>query len=286
MTQPTIKTALQTAIDVLVSSSDSPALDAEVLLSHILEKPRSYFRAWPERTLTADQTQAYAQLIDRRVCGEPIAHILGRREFWSLDFEVTPATLIPRPETERLVECALEHIPENASLRIADLGTGTGAIALSIARERPHCSITATDQSLDALTVAERNAERLKLGNVGFRHGDWYDALGDEHFDLIVSNPPYIRSDDPHLKRGDVRFDPVTALTAGSDGLDSLRSVVAGAAAHLRPKGWLLVEHGYDQAEAVAGLFEQAGFAAIRGIRDLGGQPRVTCGQLQATAHG
>lgn len=278
MPPPTLADALRAAAAQL-AMHESASLDAELLLAEVLGQPRSYLRAWPERTLTEAQAQAFAALIARRAAGEPTAHILGRREFWSLDLEVTPDTLIPRPETELLVELALARIPVDATWDIADLGTGTGAIALAVARERPRCRIVAGDASAAALAVAERNARRLGLGNVRFVEGMWYRPFGELRFDVILSNPPYIRTDDPHLQQGDVRFDPRSALVAGHDGLDDLRQIIAYAPMHLRPDGWLLVEHGYDQGEAVANLFTQAGFRAVRTVRDLGGQPRVTLGQ-------
>lgn len=280
MSVSTFADALRAATAQL-AMHDSARLDAELLLAHILGQPRSHLHAWPERTLTEEQAQAFAALIARRAAGEPVAHILGRREFWSLDLEVTPDTLIPRPETELLVELALARIPADAAWDIVDLGTGSGAIALAVARERPHCRILASDVSADALAVAERNARSLGLGNVRFVHGAWYLPIGETRFDMILSNPPYIRADDPHLCAGDVRFDPHSALVAGHDGLDDLRRIVAGAPDHLRPGGWLLVEHGYDQGDAVAGLFALAGFSAVETVRDLGDQPRVTLGRSQ-----
>lgn len=279
---PTIATALHAALARLTragADAGDARLDAEVLLAHALDKPRSHLRAWPERVLTAEQAARYEELVTRRAGGEPVAHILGRREFWSLDLDVTPATLIPRPETELLVELALARIPADAALAVADLGTGTGAIALAVARERPRCRVTATDRSAAALEVARRNAARLGIGGIDFRHGAWYAPLAGRRFDLILSNPPYVRTDDPHLAQGDVRFEPPGALVAGADGLDDLRVIVAGAPAHLHGGGWLLVEHGYDQDGAVAALFHAAGFADVGTVRDLNGQPRVTLGR-------
>ena len=259
----------------------SARLDAELLLAKTLGRPRSYLFAWPERLLTEAQAQEFAALVARRKNGEPVAHILGRREFWSLELEVTPATLIPRPETELLVELALARIPVDAQWQIADLGTGSGAIALAVANERPRCRITACDRSAEALSVAARNAHRLGLDNLNFQLGVWYEPLAGRRFHVLLSNPPYIRADDPHLRGGDVRFDPPSALVAGADGLDDLRAIVAQAPAYLQPGGCLLVEHGYDQASAVTQLFAAAGFNAIRTIRDMGGQPRVTEGQWE-----
>lgn len=280
MPEPTIADALRHAIAHLTPAHDSARLDAELLLAAVLEKPRSYLHAWPERALSPEQSRRYGTLIARRAAGEPIAHILGTREFWSLELEVTPDTLIPRPETELLVEQALAHIPDDAEWRIADLGTGSGAIALAIAHERPRCRIDASDLSAPALAVAERNAQRLGLGNVRFHHGSWFEPFAGVRFELIVSNPPYVRTGDPHLREGDVRFDPRAALVAGPEGLDDLRHIVSVARTHLHHGGWLLVEHGYDQAPAVTRQLEQAGFIEVRTLADLGGQARVTEGRL------
>lgn len=279
---PSLANALASATAELQIHA-SARLDAELLLASVLGKSRSYLFAWPERLLTEPQMQAFAALVARRKAGEPVAHILGVREFWSLELEVTPATLIPRPETELLVESALARIPVDARWEIVDLGTGTGAIALAVASERPHCHIVASDISADALTVAERNADRLGLHNLSFQLGPWYEPVAGRRFHMILSNPPYVRTDDPHLREGDVRFDPRAALVAGPEGLDDLRSIVADAPAFLQPGGWLLVEHGYDQAAAVTELFARAGFEAIATARDLSGQPRVTQGRSEST---
>lgn len=281
MSQPTLADALRSALAELSPMHDSARLDAELLLATVLGKPRSYLHAWPEHALTEAQARQFAALVARRAAGEPIAHILGNREFWSLELEVTPDTLIPRPETELLVELALARIPNDAAWRIADLGAGSGAIALAIAHERPRCHIDADDISAPALAVAERNAHRLGIGNAHFHIGAWHEPFSGIRFDMIVSNPPYIRTDDPHLLEGDVRFDPRSALVAGGDGLDDLRRIIAGAPAHLRPGGWLLVEHGYDQGVPVAQLFTQAGFIEVRTHADLAGQPRVTEGRFR-----
>lgn len=190
----------------------------------------------------------FEALLARRQAGEPVAYLLGRQGFWSLELEVSPATLIPRPETELLVELALARLPAGQSLRVADLGTGSGAIALALARERPQAHVVATDASAEALTVARRNAARLGLGRVEFRDGDWLVPLAQERFDLIASNPPYIEQDDPHLAQGDLRFEPPAALASGADGLDAIRVIVRDAGRHLHPGGWLLLEHGWNQA--------------------------------------
>ena len=265
-----------------LSHSDSARLDAEVLLAHVLGKNRSHLYAWPEQTLAPAQLADFAALIERRATGEPVAHILGRREFWSLELQVTPDTLIPRPETERLVELALELIPAGAACDIADLGTGSGAIALALASERPFCRLVATDTSAAALKVARTNAESHGLGQIDFRQGDWCAALGGAVFDFIVSNPPYIASADPHLRQGDVRFDPASALASGTDGLDDIRRIAAQARRHLRPGGWLLLEHGHDQAKACIEILATRGFERIEDFTDLAGRPRVVRGRMPA----
>lgn len=266
-------------------SSDSPRADAEILLAHVLGKARSYFVAWPEARLSAQDVAIFEALIARRAVGEPVAYLIGSRGFYGLDLAVSPAVLIPRPETELLVEAALARLPPPgaaAVCRVADLGTGSGAIALALASEiqsgRKDAQVVAVDVSPDALAQARANAARLGLA-VDFRLGDWCGGLADEVFDMIVSNPPYIRADDAHLTQGDVRFEPALALASGADGLDAIRAIIACAPAHLKPGGWLLFEHGYDQAEAVAGLLRAAGWQTVASLIDLQGHARVTLGQ-------
>lgn len=253
--------------------------EAEILLAHVLARPRGWLFAWPEHEPTADQRAAYVQLIDARWRGEPIAYLTGRRGFWTLELDVTPAVLIPRPETELLVELALARLPLDREVRVADLGTGSGAIALALASERPQARVLATDASEAALEVARGNARRLDLRNVEFAQGDWCVALGGAMFDLIVSNPPYIVSGDPHLAQGDLRFEPPDALASGRDGLDAIRTIIAQAPTHLRAGGWVLLEHGYDQAAAVRNLFAGCGFESIDSARDAAGHERVSFGR-------
>jgi len=274
----TVKTALRQATTRL-ATHESAALDAEVLLAHVLGRDRSHLRAWPEKELSAAQAGQFEALVARRAAGEPVAHLTGLREFWSLALKVTRDTLIPRPETELLVELALERLPPDQALHVADLGTGSGAVALAIASERPTCRVMATDRSAAALAVARKNAADLGLHNAGFAEGDWCAALGEARFHLVVSNPPYVRTDDPHLTRGDVRFEPVTALAAGTDGLDDVRAIVMCAANHLEPGGWLLLEHGWDQGDAVRALLEDAGYSDVRTHPDAGGRDRVSLGR-------
>ena len=230
-----IQSLLAATTEALSVSSESPRLDAELLLAHALGKDRSYLRAWPERAPTPAQAARFESLLARRQAGEPVAHLLGVREFWSLDLHVTPDTLIPRPETELLVERALLRIPADRPATVADLGTGSGALALAIANERPRAKVIATDRSPMALAVARGNAETLALGNVEFREDDWLAGLPAGHFDVILSNPPYIAEGDPHLARGDARFDPRSALASGPDGLDDLRRIIRDAARCLKP---------------------------------------------------
>jgi release factor glutamine methyltransferase len=276
----TIQQALSNAIAQLTAQPDTANLDAELLLAHVLLKNRTWLHTWPEYVLSAEQMREFEQLVARRAGGEPVAHLLGHQEFWSLDLRVTPATLIPRPETERLVELALQRIPPTSAWRIADLGTGTGAIALALAKERPLCRILATDRSAAALAVARDNARTHQLANVQFRLGTWFEALQHEAaFDMIVSNPPYIKENDPHLQRGDVRFEPAAALKAGQTGLADLQHLIREALPHLKPGGWILFEHGYDQAAAVMQLLEQAGYEQVSDYTDLAGQPRVVAGR-------
>ncbi|MEN5358334.1 peptide chain release factor N(5)-glutamine methyltransferase [Stenotrophomonas sepilia] len=258
--------------------------EAELLLLHVLERPRSWLFAHATDPLAANDQAAFEALLARRVAGEPVAYLTGRRGFWTLDLEVDPATLIPRPETELLVELALERLPPDQALQLADLGTGSGAIALALASERPRAQVLATDASPGALAVAARNAARHELDNVRFAEGghDWYAPLQGVRFDLIASNPPYIASNDPHLEQGDLRFEPSTALASGMDGLDDIRRIVEGGQAHLRPGGWLLVEHGWDQGAAIRALFEATGFAEVQTVQDLEQRDRITLGRRPA----
>ena len=255
-------------------------LDAELLLLHVVKKPRSWLFAHADDVPDRDVQADYASLLERRANGEPLAYITGRRGFWSLDLEVTPATLIPRPETELLVELALQRLPDGAACSVADLGTGSGAIALAIARERPYAQVTATDASTDALAVARRNAQRHAIGNVAFVQGDWLAPLAGRQFDLIVSNPPYIEAEDPHLAQGDLRFEPASALASGLDGLDDIRRIVRDAPTHLQPGGWLLFEHGWNQGDASRALLREAGYAEVFTASDLEQRDRISGGRF------
>ena len=255
------------------------AADAELLLAHALGRSRTWLLAHGDDDIARDNATRFLALVERRATGEPVAYLTGSRGFWTLDLVVTPATLVPRPETELLVELALARIQVDAEARVADLGTGSGAIALAIAKERPRARVVATDASGDALGVARENAERNRIGNVEFRQGDWLAPLAGETFGLIASNPPYIALGDPHLEEGDLRFEPASALSSGVDGLDAIRSIVRDAPAHLCTRGWLLLEHGWGQGEAVRVLLREAGFVEIATERDLEGRDRVTLGR-------
>ena len=278
MVAQTIQHSLHHATTLLISS-DSARLDAELLLSHVLQQSREYLHTWPERVLTPAQADEFTTLIYKRREGWPIAYLVGHQAFWTLDLHVSPATLIPRPETELLVETALSLLPDTQPRTVIDLGTGSGAIALALATERPHWYIHATDASTDALAVARENARRHQIHNVTFHHGHWYAALpATLHADLIVSNPPYIADSDVHLSQGDVRFEPASALMAGTDGLDSIREILTMAPRYLCAAGWVILEHGYDQAAAVQTLLVNQHFQQIRQHTDLAGHTRITLG--------
>ncbi|MCK9504948.1 MAG: peptide chain release factor N(5)-glutamine methyltransferase [Porticoccaceae bacterium] len=271
----TIGAALQQAAQL---NSDSPLLDAQLLLCRVLHCNRTYLYTWPEKPLTAEQSQQYLALLEQRARGVPVAHLLECQEFWSLPLKVSSATLIPRPDTERLVELALDLVlPLTA--RVLDLGTGTGAIALALASERPQWQIVAVDSQPQAVALAGENARSLGLASVVVAESDWFSAVTGQ-FDLIVSNPPYIAASDPHLSEGDVRFEPRTALVGGDDGLADLRHIIAVARAFLREGGYLLVEHGADQGAAVAGLFRENRYTEVVTHKDLGGRDRVTLGRI------
>lgn len=272
----TLAAAIARAIDALAGTSETARLDAEILVRHASGAARAQTIARPEQLLAGAACDLLGRLVERRRHGEPIAYLTGTREFWSLDLSVSPATLIPRPETELLVEHALAHIPLSAAWSVADLGTGSGAVALAIARERPSTHIVATDRDEAALAVARTNTQRCGATHIRFQLSDWFAALGAQRFDVIVSNPPYVRADDPHLLAGDVRFEPRAALDGGPDGLDAIGKIVSGAKAHLASGGHLLLEHGFDQAPDVRDLLIRHGYRDIATHQDMAGHGRVT----------
>lgn len=267
---------LKSATEQLLQLSDSPRLDAEVLLAYSLRKSRTWLVTWPDKELSAADINQFEPLLQRRISGEPIAHITGIREFWSLPLAVTADTLIPRPDTELMIEQILDIYPADANITLADLGTGSGAIALALAHERPHWKIIATDQSAAALAIAKQNAHNLNLSNITFKLGSWFEPLDNEVFDVIASNPPYIPQADPHLTQGDARFDPITALASGDDGLDDIRLITTQARSHLKPHGRLFIEHGYDQKPEMLDIFTKNGFTEIQQAHDIANNPRIT----------
>ncbi len=263
---------------------DSPRLEAELLCAHVLGADRSLCFSHPERPLDETEAVAMRGLLQRRLDGEPIAYLLGRRGFWTLDLTVDSRVLIPRPETELLVERCLARLAPDTEGPVIDLGTGSGAIALALASERKRCRVTGVDQSADALAVARANGERLRLA-VEWLQGSWLEPVTERRFALIASNPPYVADHDPHLLEGDVRHEPIQALAAGPDGLDALRRIIADAPRHLLPGGWLVLEHGFDQQAAVRLLLTHAGFINVVCHRDLAGQPRISEGQWPTQEH-
>ena len=274
-----IQDALDNARELLAAHNDAPALEASVLLAHVLGISRTQLRTRPEQALRADQQQAFFDLIARRKAGEPVAYLIGHREFWSLDLLVNKHTLIPRPETELLVELALARIPVEDEFHVLDLGTGSGAIALAIASERPRCRITASDTSPRALAVARANAERLTIPNVSFREGSWLTPFSTERFDIIVANPPYVAEHDLHLEEGDLPAEPRSALVAGPTGLEMIGAIIDEANRHMRDEAWLLIEHGYNQADMVTTLLREAAFHQVQTWRDTAGIERVSGGR-------
>ncbi|MEI6068548.1 MAG: peptide chain release factor N(5)-glutamine methyltransferase [Methylococcaceae bacterium] len=276
---PTIKNLLAHATNTLSSYSDSPLLDAEVLLGFVLEKPRTYLRAWCDNSLTDQQLATFEALIKQRQQGTPIAYLTGTREFWSRNFTVTPDVLIPRPDTELLIELSLDLIPKDEAVKLIDLGTGSGIIAVTLAAERPNALITAVDASFAALTIAKQNAQLYQLSNITFYQSDWFSKVPNTQFDCVVSNPPYIDSADEHLRQGDVRFEPKTALIAEDQGLSDIQIIADKARSYLKPAGHLLIEHGYNQAIQVQAIFNALAYDKVQSYQDLSGQPRVTYGQ-------
>ena len=277
-----LNTALQTAAGLL-TESDSADLDAEVLLCLVLEKQRSYLRAWPELDLPTELALQFWALIEQRQQGIPVAYLTGSREFWSRDFLVTPDVLIPRADTELLIELCLALIPTDKPCKIIDLGTGSGIIAITLAAERPLAELTGIDFSMAALAIAKANAEQHQISNVQFYQSDWFESVPDGKYQIIVSNPPYIAEDDQHLQLGDLRFEPLSALSATESGLSDIRLIVNEAYARLESGGYLLIEHGYDQQQQVQGIFNDFHYQQVQTVTDLAGLPRVTYGQRFTT---
>ncbi len=272
--------ASQKLVDAIGLAQVEASLEVNLLLQHLLQVNRAWLISHDRDVLTDDQQQDFYALLQRRLAGEPIAYILGVREFYGLTLKVTPATLIPRPDSETLVEAALQKISVDVAWDILDLGTGTGAVALAIAKHRPKCHVIGVDASAEALVVAIENAQNLDLKNLSLIKSNWFSDLAAEKFDVIVSNPPYIAEADCHLTQGDLRFEPRSALASGFNGLDDIRLIIQQAPNYLKPNGWLMLEHGYDQAHSVAALLKEHGFSQIDHAQDLAGILRVTFGSI------
>lgn len=284
MTQLSVQQAIAQGAQLLSATSPSAKLDAQVLLLYVLQKPRSYLFAWSDALLSAEQQHAFTHLCQQRQAGQPVAHLTGVKEFWSLPLAVNNSTLIPRPDTETLVESVLNlRLPEQS--HVLDLGTGTGAIALALASEKPHWRVTAVDKSADAVALARHNQQQLGFTNVVIEQSDWFGALRQQQFDLIVSNPPYIDSSDIHLNQGDVRFEPKSALVAADSGMADINHIAATARDFLRPNGILAFEHGYQQAQQVKRLFNQLGYQQICTIKDFAKNDRVTLATWVGNTH-
>ena len=274
-----IRQALQLARQSLAKTSPTAELDAQVLLCHVLQCNSAHLIAWPDKQLDDAQQQYFLHLIERRRRGHPVAHLAGQREFWSMDFMVDESTLIPRPETETLIEYVLEKHSHQTSLKLLDMGTGTGAIAIVLAKENPGWQVHACDISSRAIKLAERNMDKHEISNLTLLKSDWFSDIDDTDYDIIISNPPYIDADDPHLSQGDVRFEPASALISANQGMKDIEHLCSQAKSHLKNGGWLIVEHGYDQAEQVVDCFTKNGYSEITQRQDLSGHIRMTAGR-------
>jgi len=273
----TVKEAIECFTDKLSSTSDTPRLDTELLIATVTSQSRTQLFAHSERELTSAENKQLEKYIKRRQAGEPIAYLIGYKEFWSLGFQVTSDVLIPRPDTEILIEWALQNLPENETCRIADLGTGSGAIAITLAYERINWIIDAVDNSKRALKIAQKNAQRHHVKNVNFHNGEWCKPLPYKHYHAVLANPPYISSDDSHLQQ--LKYEPQSALNGGEDGLDAIRVIAKEAKQYLAESGWLVVEHGYDQSERIVALMKEHGYCGVKDHLDLGGRPRMVVGR-------
>lgn len=275
----TYRGMLDDAAQLLYNSSDTPRIDAEVLMQHVVQQPLAWLIAYADSSASAEHITSFYHLLEQRQQGQPIAYLTGSREFWSLTLKVSADVLIPRPDTETLVEQALEKLPLGKSARVLDLGTGSGAIALAVAKERPRAQVLATDASAPALVIAQENAILNDIGNVEFLESDWFSQIPAQQFHLIASNPPYVMQGDPHLQQGDLRAEPELALVGGGDGLDDIRHICGTAATYLKPGGYLIVEHGFDQASRVRDCFESNGYQDIVLFEDINGLPRCSLGR-------
>jgi release factor glutamine methyltransferase len=276
--QITIEQALAMSADI---QSETPELDAQLLLAHVLQVEPSYLRTWPEKSLSSEQYQTYRHLLQERLNGRPVAHLTGSRGFWTLDLNVNESTLIPRPDTECLVEAALYLLANVEAASVLDLGTGTGAIALAIASEQRNWTVLGSDLESDAVLLARSNAAKHQIRNVDFVQGSWFEPIGkDAQFDLIVSNPPYIDENDVHLSQGDVRYEPLSALVAAENGLSDIKLIANSARSHLKKGAWLMLEHGYDQGDDVRRILSQFDYESIETRQDYGSNDRFTIGRL------
>lgn len=272
---------LESAEQRLLLTSESPRLDAEVLLAHSLGQSRSHLRAWPEKILTVTESEQFQALVELRYQGTPVAYLLGEREFWSRSFKVNDSVLIPRPDTELIVELALDLLATRQNCKVIDLGTGSGIIAITLAAERPNDQVIASDMSKAALALAAENAVNLKIGNIQFKESNWFEQIDEYDFDMVISNPPYIAADDPHLEEGDVRFEPKQALISPAQGLYDIRLLADQSRQHLKAGAYILIEHGYQQQLEVQAILQHFDFKNIITHCDLAGNPRVTLGQWQ-----
>ena len=279
-----ISQSIDQACQLLGNTSTSPRIDAQVLLCHVLQCNTAYLATWPGKNLSASQDRSFNALIRKRLTGMPVAYLIDEKEFWSLKLKVSQDTLIPRPETELLVETVLSMFQREEQLDIIDLGTGTGAIAIALASERPDWKVTATDISGEALAISKHNAERHSIKNITFITSDWFGSLGSQTFDIVISNPPYIAEHDTHLEEGDVRFEPQNALVSGNMGMDDILKITEQSTEHLNDGGWLVMEHGYDQKKLVSDCLHGSGFISITQKNDLSGNPRLTIGQYKKTS--